>query len=67
VRGRGLLAGVELTSAELAERVTDDLRELGILVGLTGRHDQVLKIRPPLVFTDEHAELLVSALDRVLA
>ena len=31
----------------------------------TGRAD-VLKIRPPLVFTDEHAELLVRALDRHL-
>jgi 4-aminobutyrate aminotransferase-like enzyme len=26
----------------------------------------VLKIRPPLVFADEHAELLVEALDRLL-
>jgi 4-aminobutyrate aminotransferase-like enzyme/Ser/Thr protein kinase RdoA (MazF antagonist) len=66
VRGRGLLAGVQLTSGELAERVTDELRELGVLVGLTGTRDEVLKIRPPLVFTAEHAELLVAALDRIL-
>ena len=66
VRGRGLLAGVQLSSAELAERAADELREQGILVGLTGTHDDVLKIRPPLVFTDEHADLLVAALDRIL-
>jgi 4-aminobutyrate aminotransferase-like enzyme/Ser/Thr protein kinase RdoA (MazF antagonist) len=66
VRGRGLLAGVQLSGAELAAHVTDELREQGILVGLTGKHDDVLKIRPPLVFTDEHAELLVAALDRIL-
>jgi 4-aminobutyrate aminotransferase-like enzyme/Ser/Thr protein kinase RdoA (MazF antagonist) len=66
VRGRGLLAGVQLSSGQLAARVTDELREAGILVGLTGKHDDVLKIRPPLVFTDEHAELLVAALDRAL-
>jgi 4-aminobutyrate aminotransferase-like enzyme len=66
VRGSGLLAGVQLSSAELAARVVEDLREEGILVGLTGKHDDVLKIRPPLVFTDEHADLLVAALDRVL-
>ncbi len=66
VRGSGLLAGVQLTSGELAQRVSDDLREQGILVGRTGRNGEVLKIRPPLVFTDEHAELLVAALDRIL-
>jgi 4-aminobutyrate aminotransferase-like enzyme len=35
-------------------------------VGLTGKHDDTLKIRPPLVFADEHAELLVAALDGIL-
>jgi 4-aminobutyrate aminotransferase-like enzyme/Ser/Thr protein kinase RdoA (MazF antagonist) len=67
VRGSGLLAGVQLSSSELAERVADELRERGILVGLTGKYDDVLKIRPPLAFADEHAELLVSALARLLA
>ena len=66
VRGRGLLAGVQLSSSELAGRVVDALRDEGVLVGLTGKHDDVLKIRPPLVFGDEHGELLVTALDRVL-
>jgi 4-aminobutyrate aminotransferase-like enzyme len=67
VRGTGLLAGVQLSNAELAARVADELREHGVLVGLTGKHEDVLKIRPPLVFGDEHAELLVSALDRALS
>ena len=66
VRGRGLLAGVQLASGDLARRVSDGLRAEGILVGRTGRDGDVLKIRPPLVFTDEHAELLVEALDRIL-
>ncbi len=66
VRGSGLLAGVQLSSADLASRIADDLREQGVLVGLTGKQDDVLKIRPPLAFTDEHADLLVSALARAL-
>ena len=66
VRGVGLLAGVQLSSAELAGRASDALREEGILVGRTGKHGDVLKIRPPLVFGDEHGELLVGALDRIL-
>ena len=38
----------------------------GILVGRTGKRGDVLKIRPPLVFTNEHSELVVAALDRIL-
>jgi 4-aminobutyrate aminotransferase-like enzyme len=67
VRGDGLLAGVELSSGDLVARVADELREQGVLVGITGKKGDTLKIRPPLVFTDEHTELLVSALGQVLA
>jgi 4-aminobutyrate aminotransferase-like enzyme len=66
VRGQGLLAGVQLSSAQLAAQVVEELREAGVLVGRTGKGDDALKIRPPLAFTDEHAERLVQALDRVL-
>ncbi|MGH3055436.1 MAG: aminotransferase class III-fold pyridoxal phosphate-dependent enzyme, partial [Gaiellaceae bacterium] len=66
VRGCGLLAGVQLASGEVAARVIDELREQGILVGRTGNRGDVLKIRPPLVFTDEHTDLLVAALARIL-
>jgi 4-aminobutyrate aminotransferase-like enzyme/Ser/Thr protein kinase RdoA (MazF antagonist) len=67
VRGRGLLVGVELESPDLAERVVNQLRDEGILIGRTGPHENVLKIRPPLVFSDEHADLLVEAVSRALA
>jgi 4-aminobutyrate aminotransferase-like enzyme/Ser/Thr protein kinase RdoA (MazF antagonist) len=66
VRGRGLLVGVELASAEQAERVVNELRDKGILIGRTGQDENVLKIRPPLVFADKHADQLVSALREVL-
>ena len=75
VRGRGLLIGVELVSdsgertpdGPLASSVVNGLRERGVLVGRCGKHDNVLKIRPPLVFTKEHADLLVAQLDAALA
>jgi 4-aminobutyrate aminotransferase-like enzyme len=66
VRGRGLLVGVELASAEQAERVVNQLRDEGILIGRTGRDENVLKIRPPLVFADKHAYELVTALRELL-
>jgi 4-aminobutyrate aminotransferase-like enzyme len=75
VRSLGLLVGVELVrDRESREPATleagivlNAMRELGVLIGTTGRPGNVLKIRPPLVISREEAEVLISALDRVLA
>jgi 4-aminobutyrate aminotransferase-like enzyme len=67
VRGVGLLVGVELDAAERARAVVEELRARGVLIGRTGPRDDVLKIRPPLVFGEEHADVLVAALESVLA
>jgi 4-aminobutyrate aminotransferase-like enzyme/Ser/Thr protein kinase RdoA (MazF antagonist) len=74
VRGRGLMLGVELVrdratrdpAPELADAVANGLRERGVLVGITGPAADTLKIRPPLVFDLEHAELFLAALDEAL-
>ena len=63
VRGIGLLVGVELDAPERARDVVNALRANGVLVGRTGPRDDVLKIRPPLVFAEPHIELLVRALE----
>lgn len=73
IRRAGLLIGVELVSdpatrAPLdAGRIVDGMRDKGILIGSTGPRHNVLKIRPPLVFQEEHADMLLDALDQVLA
>jgi 4-aminobutyrate aminotransferase-like enzyme len=46
--------------------VTDELRRLGVLVGRTGPRNDIVKIRPPLVFDREHAGILLDALDSAL-
>jgi 4-aminobutyrate aminotransferase-like enzyme len=72
VRGRGLLIGVDVVDADgapdeaAARRIVDGLRQRGVLVGRTGPHSNVLKIRPPLVFRDEHAMLMADTLAAVL-
>jgi len=66
VRGIGLLVGVELDTPERARDVVNALRANGVLVGRTGPRDDVLKIRPPLVFAEPHVELLMGALDASL-
>ena len=65
-RGHGLLIGVELETGDAAAAVVDRLRDDGILIGRTGHAGNVLKIRPPLVFQDEHGDLLVAALARAI-
>jgi 4-aminobutyrate aminotransferase-like enzyme/Ser/Thr protein kinase RdoA (MazF antagonist) len=74
VRGAGLFIGVELVrdrstlepAAEEAAAIVNRMRDLGVLVGIDGPHANVLKIRPPLVFDENHALQLTDALDRAL-
>ena len=63
VRGVGLAWGVDLPDARA---VRDRMRELGVLVGTTGRHAQTLKIRPPLALDEPHVPMLMSALESSL-
>jgi 4-aminobutyrate aminotransferase-like enzyme/Ser/Thr protein kinase RdoA (MazF antagonist) len=73
VRAWGLLAGIEIVrsddggpdSAE-AKRITNRMKDLGVLVGTTGPADNVLKIRPPLVIEPGHVDLLAERLDEAL-
>jgi 4-aminobutyrate aminotransferase-like enzyme len=74
VRGRGLFFAVDLVrdrgtrepAAGEAKRTINAMRERGILISRIGPHDNVLKIRPPMPFGREHADLLLAALDEVL-
>jgi 4-aminobutyrate aminotransferase-like enzyme len=46
--------------------VCNRLRELGILVSVDGPRHNVLKIKPPLVFSDANVAHFVEVLDRIL-
>jgi len=54
-------------ATEEASYVVNRLRERGILTGTDGPYDNVLKLRPPLVFSESDADLLVATLDEVLS
>jgi 4-aminobutyrate aminotransferase-like enzyme len=74
VRGSGLFIGVELVrdrgtrepAGAEASDVVNRLREEGILIGTDGPHHNVLKIRPPMPFTTDDADVLASALESAL-
>ncbi|MHB1142591.1 MAG: acetylornithine/succinylornithine family transaminase [Sulfuricaulis sp.] len=62
IRGRGLMLAVELDRPckELLQRAL----ESGILINVTA--DNVVRLLPPLIFTDNEADLLVEKLDPVI-
>jgi 4-aminobutyrate aminotransferase-like enzyme len=43
------------------------MRELGVLVGIDGPLGNVLKVRPPMPFQPEHADIAVAAMDQAMA
>jgi 4-aminobutyrate aminotransferase-like enzyme len=66
-RGAGLFIGVELPGPGsgpplTAAHIVNRLRDRGVLIGLAGRDGNILKIRPPLVFSRDHADRLVEAM-----
>ena len=72
VRGPGLFVAVELDCQtpgreDIGRRVANGLRRRGVLVGATGPRGNVIKIRPPLVFGETHAEQVADALDLTLS
>ncbi len=74
IQGRGLFLGVELVTdhttkgpAKFAARwVRERMKVLGVLVSSTGPYGNIIKIRPPLVFSLADAARCVEALDRAL-
>jgi 4-aminobutyrate aminotransferase-like enzyme len=74
VRGAGLFLGIELVrdraslepATEEAAYVANRLRERGVLTGTDGPFENVLKLRPPLVFSEDDAALFLAVLDEVL-
>jgi diaminobutyrate-2-oxoglutarate transaminase len=70
VRGRGLLQGLHLEPAGLAEEVARLAFEQGLLIEPVGPRDEVLKFLPPLVIEDaeirQGIDILEESLERCL-
>ncbi len=75
VRGLGLFLGIELVrdretlepAAEEASAIVEQMKQRGILLSTDGPLHNVIKIKPPLVFTAADVDFLVAALDQVLS
>ena len=75
VRGHGLFIGMEWVhdhqskkpDADGANAIVNRLREKGFLIGSAGPLGNILKIRPPLVFEQEHADLFLTAFEESIS
>jgi 4-aminobutyrate aminotransferase-like enzyme/Ser/Thr protein kinase RdoA (MazF antagonist) len=74
VRGAGLLLGLDILGRDgfasklRNKRIVNALAsQFGILIGYEGPHASILKLRPPMPFRREHADLLLQAIDAAAA
>ena len=75
VRGSGLFLAVDLVTdrdqrtpaSELAARLINELREHGVLTSTVGKHANILKLRPPMVITQDNADFFLDVFERSLA
>ncbi|SOU87384.1 aminotransferase class III-fold pyridoxal phosphate-dependent enzyme [Tenacibaculum dicentrarchi] len=72
VRGQGLFLGIEFVDSQLnplashADYIANRMKNYGILMSTDGADHNVLKIKPPIVFTKENAEEVLFYLKKIL-
>ena len=74
VRGPGLFIGFELVkdrtslepATDQATYLANRMRDQGILMSTDGPFNNVLKIKPPVVFSKANSDLLLDSITRVL-
>lgn len=73
VRGQGLFLGIELVDEHLnpleaqTNYLANRMKDHGILMSTDGPDHNVLKIKPPIIFTKENAEELIFYLKKIFA
>ena len=71
----GLFLGFEMVrdrdtlepAAEEAERLVNEMRERGMLLSTDGPLHNVIKVKPPMVLTEDDVDVALAGLDEVLS
>ena len=72
-RGRGLFFGLEISTDDgkpdsaKTKALVELMKTKKVVISKIGRFDNVLKIRPPMVFNQDNAEFLLDTLEDALA
>ncbi|MCE7736708.1 MAG: aminotransferase class III-fold pyridoxal phosphate-dependent enzyme [Candidatus Heimdallarchaeota archaeon] len=75
VRGRGLYLGIEVVkdkltkipAPDMSKYIVEQMKDRGVLLSVDGPDHNVIKIKPPLVFSIADANVLISTLTSVLS
>jgi 4-aminobutyrate aminotransferase-like enzyme len=75
VRGLGLFLGIDFVldretrepAPAQASYAVNRLRACGVLTATDGPHNNVIKLRPPLIFSEADADLFAAVLQNILA
>ena len=63
VRGKGLMLGIEINSADLAQRVAAQMMERRIIINRTS--ETVLRLLPPFILERQHVDTAIKAFDEI--
>ncbi|MCL2016150.1 MAG: aspartate aminotransferase family protein [Defluviitaleaceae bacterium] len=66
VRGKGLMLGVELETAEQVDFVLETAKTEGVILGRNGITRNVIALQPPLIITTENVATAIATLDNAL-
>lgn len=71
-KGAGMFLGLDFAvdgepAPQLAKQVVEAMKQRKVLISRIGRHESVLKVRPPLAFGHDELPILLDALDASLA
>lgn len=66
LRGRGFIQGIAFDDAELAGKASAECFEHGLVIETAGIDDQVLKLLPPLIISDEDLEKGLSIIEEAV-
>lgn len=71
IKGRGMMVGVEIGEAGVAEAISQEAFQRGLIIETCGVNDQVIKLLPPLLISDddlqEGLDLLCDSCNTVFA
>ena len=75
VRGKGLFLGIEIIrdletlepDKQVTHKIVNEMRNRKILLSSDGPDHNVIKVKPPMVFSSSNALFLVETLDKVLS
>ena len=75
VRGEGLFLGIEIIAKtdiikpdpKAAKQIVNQMKELGVLLSTDGPYNNVIKIKPPIIFNEKDADFLLNKLDKTIS